>query len=90
MDRHDIGADRSGIEAALGSLATPGTMLTAIGIEDDILYGPVQVRALVEAATAAGVSARYRHLRSTKGHDAFLVEWDRLADLLREALDATS
>jgi homoserine acetyltransferase len=28
-------------------------------------------------------------IRSTKGHDAFLVEWDQLTDLLREALDRT-
>ena len=31
--------------------------------------------------------ARYREIRSTKGHDAFLVEWDQLTDLLREALE---
>ena len=32
----------------------------------------------------AGVDARYREIRSTKGHDAFLVEWDQLAAILRE------
>ena len=41
---------------------------------------------LVDAARAAGVNAQYREIRSTKGHDAFLVEWDQLTDLLREAL----
>ena len=30
--------------------------------------------------------ARYREIHSTKGHDAFLVEWDQLTALLREAL----
>ncbi len=82
MDRHDIGAGRGGIEAALRPLAAAGTRLTGVGIQDDILYGPDQVRALVDAATAAGVAARYREIRSTKGHDAFLVEWDQLTDLL--------
>ena len=38
------------------------------------------------SATTAGVDARYREIRSTKGHDAFLVEWDQLTTLLREAL----
>jgi len=87
MDRHDIGTGRGGIEAALGQLAVGGTGLTGVGIVDDILYGPRQVRALVGAASAAGVTAHYRELASTKGHDAFLVEWDQLAVILGEALD---
>jgi homoserine O-acetyltransferase len=86
MDRHDIGAGRGGDVEALRALAAAGVRLTGIGIQDDILYGPRQVRALVDAAERAGVDARYREIRSTKGHDAFLVEWDQLTDLLREAL----
>jgi homoserine O-acetyltransferase len=86
MDGHDIGADRGGVAAALGSLGTTGARLTGIGIEGDILFGPAQVRALVDHATAAGVPSAYREIRSTKGHDAFLVEWDQLGAILREAL----
>ncbi len=86
MDRHDVGTGRGGIEAALTRLAAARTGLTGVGIVDDILYGPRQVRALVAAASAAGVTARYRELASTKGHDAFLVEWDQLAVILHEAL----
>ena len=87
MDRHDIGEGRGGLSAALGALALSGTRLTALGIEDDILYGPRQVRVLADTAAAAGVRSRYRELHSDKGHDAFLVEWDQLTDLLLEALD---
>ena len=90
MDRHDIGAGRGGIGAALAELADHGTRLVGLGIEGDILYGPDQVRALVATAAAQGAHARYRELRSTKGHDAFLVEWDQLegviGDVLGEAL----
>jgi homoserine O-acetyltransferase len=86
MDTHDIGRGRGGVEAALATLATGGTRITGLGIQDDILYGPAQVHALLDAAAAAGMDATYRQLRSTKGHDAFLVEWDQLTDLLREAL----
>lgn len=86
MDRHDVGHGRGGIDAALGLLATGGTRLTGVGIQDDILYGPHQVHALVDAAIGARVSATYHQLHSTKGHDAFLVEWDQLDALLREAL----
>jgi homoserine O-acetyltransferase len=87
MDRHDVGAGRGGSEAAFSALAASGTRLTGIGIQDDILYGPRQVRALVDAAAAAGVEASYREIRSTKGHDAFLVEWDQLTTLLGDLLD---
>ena len=90
MDLHDIGARRGGLDGALRELADGGVRLTGIGIQDDILYGPRQVHALVDAAEQAGVAARYREISSTKGHDAFLVEWDQLAALLREALDSSS
>ena len=86
MDRHDIGAGRGGTVAVLERLAVSGTRLTGIGIEGDILYGPPQVRAIVEDAIAAGVTAEYREISSTKGHDAFLVEWDQLTEIVRVTL----
>jgi homoserine O-acetyltransferase/O-succinyltransferase len=86
MDRHDVGRDRGGIRPALGRLAAAGTRLTGLGIDGDLLYGPRQVTAIVEAARDQGVRSAYRELRSTKGHDAFLVEWGQLDGILREAL----
>ena len=86
MDRHDIGVAWGGLAGAYGRLAAAGTRLTGVGIEGDILYGPRQVHALVDGARGAGVDATYRELHSTKGHDAFLVEWDQLTAILREAL----
>jgi homoserine O-acetyltransferase len=86
MDRHDIAADRDGLSGAFARLADAGAQLTGVGIEGDILYGPRQVRGDIRTAEVAGVTATYRELRSTKGHDAFLVEWDQLADVLSGAL----
>ena len=86
MDAHDIGRERQGIAAALATLAEAGVRLTGVGIGGDVLYGPEQVRALVDQGVAAGLRARYRELRSTKGHDAFLVEWAQMAVILTEAL----
>lgn len=88
MDAHDVGRDRGGIVPALATLADAGTRLFGVGIEGDILYGPRQVRALVEAATTAGVEATYREIASDKGHDAFLVEWDQLTAILRDSLSS--
>ncbi|HEX7492352.1 MAG TPA: homoserine O-acetyltransferase [Candidatus Limnocylindrales bacterium] len=86
MDTHDIGRGRGGEVAALQKLAAYGTQLTGVGIEGDILYGTNQVQAMVEAAKAAGMDAAYREILSTKGHDAFLVEWGQLETILAEAL----
>jgi homoserine O-acetyltransferase/O-succinyltransferase len=86
MDTHDIGRGRGGEVAALQKLAAYGTRLTGVGIEGDILYGTNQVQTMVEAAKEAGMDAAYREILSTKGHDAFLVEWDQLETILAEAL----
>jgi len=86
MDTHDIGRGRGSTVAALQRLAAYGTRLTGVGIQGDILYGTTQVQEMVKAATAAGMDAVYREIHSTKGHDAFLVEWDQLGALLTEAL----
>ncbi|MDQ3691049.1 MAG: hypothetical protein M3406_13650, partial [Chloroflexota bacterium] len=90
MNAHDVGRDRGGLVPAFGLLAAEGVAVTGVGIEGDILYGPRQVRALVESARSAGVDAYYREIRSDKGHDAFLVEWDQLTSLFLEALAAAS
>jgi homoserine O-acetyltransferase len=87
MDRHDIGAGRGGVGPALARLADHGVRLTGLGISGDILFGPQQVRTLVDAATAEGGHARYVEVQSTKGHDAFLAEWDALAAILQGVLD---
>jgi homoserine O-acetyltransferase len=86
MDGHDVGRARGGIGAAFAALAAADVGLTGIGIQDDILYGPAQVQALVAAARSAGVDSTYRELASTKGHDAFLIEWDQLTEILGDAL----
>jgi len=86
MDRHDAGAGRGGLGAAFARLADHGVRVTGLGIEGDILYGPAQVRALTAAAAAEGAHARYVELRSTKGHDAFLVEWDQLTEVVGDVL----
>ena len=57
--------------------------LLSIGITSDILYPPHQSREIVEVARRAGVDAVYAEMDSPHGHDAFLIESDQLATLLR-------
>ena len=90
MNAHDIGRDRGGLVSAFRLLADAGVAVTGVGIEGDILYGPRQVHALVDAAVAGGVDAAYREIASDKGHDAFLVEWDQLTAILDEALEGSA
>jgi homoserine O-acetyltransferase len=87
MDAHDIGRGRGGVVSALRTLAEAGVRLVGVGIEGDILYGPRQVHALVDAARSAGVDTSYHEIASDKGHDAFLVEWDQLTAILGGVLE---
>ncbi len=87
MDRHDIARGRGDTVAALKPLGAAGVRMIGLGIEGDILYGPEQVRRLVADAIGAGIDAEYRQLRSNKGHDAFLVEWQQLTEVIGTLLD---
>jgi homoserine O-acetyltransferase len=80
MDLHDLGRGRGGPEAAFARMRAP---LLSIGITSDILYPPHQSREIVEVARRAGVDAVYAEMDSPHGHDAFLIESDKLATLLR-------
>jgi homoserine O-acetyltransferase len=55
--------------------------LIGVGIPGDLLYAPADVQAWTDAA-----GAEYRELRSTHGHDAFLLEADAVGAILAEAL----
>jgi homoserine O-acetyltransferase/O-succinyltransferase len=88
MNVHNIGRARGGVGEAFRLLAEADVAVTGVGITGDILYGPRQVRALVDAAHAAGADASYREITSDKGHDAFLVEWDQLTAIIGETLAA--
>lgn len=79
MDAHDLG------DPAVAAAQTRERVreVVGVGIDSDILYLPAEVRQWVEAYRAAGVSARYAEISSPYGHDAFLMEWDQLGEILR-------
>ena len=79
MDAHDVGRGRGGAAAALANV---GKRLTGVGIPGDGLYPEGVVRAWVEAAGAA-----YAELRSTHGHDGFLLEPDAAGAILGTTLE---
>ncbi|MBY0490583.1 MAG: homoserine dehydrogenase [Gemmatimonadaceae bacterium] len=80
MDTHDIGRGRGGISAALAPVRD---RLTGVGIPGDLLYPAESVREWTNAANAA-----YADLPSIHGHDAFLLETERVARILASAVAA--
>lgn len=78
MDEHDVGRDRGGLSAALAAV---GDRLVGVGIPGDLLYPAESVR---EWTTAA--KATYVELPSVHGHDAFLLEVDRVSAVIAKAV----
>ena len=78
MDEHDVGRDRGGLSAALSAV---GDRLIGVGIPGDLLYPAESVR---EWTTAA--NATYVELPSIHGHDAFLLEIDRVSAVIAKAV----
>lgn len=76
MDSHDIARGRQGYEAVARQLTIP---ITAVGIDSDLLYPPDECRELAELLP----QGRYEELQSPHGHDAFLIEFDQLNDIIQ-------
>jgi homoserine O-acetyltransferase/O-succinyltransferase len=80
MDLHDVGD----LGAAARATAERVREVVGVGVDSDILYYPDEVRGWVAGYRAAGANARYQEIRSLYGHDAFLIEWEQVGEILRE------
>jgi homoserine O-acetyltransferase len=92
MDHHDMfrpppagWATYAQVGWDAGRLTMP---VTLVDIDTDALYLPRQTTRLAEALRQALPARPVRHetLTSLHGHDAFLLEWDQLADILTRSL----
>jgi homoserine O-acetyltransferase len=81
MDAHDVTRGRGSRELALRALGASVARLFAVGVPGDVLYSDVVVE-----EWARGAGAAYRAIRSTYGHDAFLLEPDQVGMVLRDAV----
>lgn len=79
FDTHDIGRGRGGTQQALSDIAVPTLV---VGISTDIIFTPEEMRALADAIPGA----RYEEIDSEFGHDGFLVEYERLNNILNPFL----
>ena len=77
MDSHDIGRGRGGVETALKSIQA---RVLTVGVNSDLLFLADEARFLSQAVPFGN----YGEIKSTAGHDAFLIEFTQLTSLIEE------
>ncbi|MTD12766.1 homoserine O-acetyltransferase [Nakamurella sp. YIM 132087] len=81
MNGHDLGRGRGGVDAALAMITAP---ITVAVVDSDRLYTPAEGARIATAPTARPLQV----IHSRHGHDGFLIEADRIGDIVRTALAA--
>ncbi len=82
LNHHDVGRNRGGVKAALGSCKVP---VIVGGIVSDRLY---PLRLQVELAEQLGnCVGGLQVMHSDNGHDGFLTEFDAISDLLKRTVE---
>jgi len=79
MDLHDVSAGRGSMHEVLAGVSA---RVLSIGISSDVLYPPAEQRSIASAIPGAV----YAELDSPHGHDAFLIEFEKMNALLRDFL----
>ena len=77
MDTHDVSRARGDFDEVLRSIRQPTLV---VSIDSDVLYWPWEQREVAALAP----NARLAVLDSPHGHDAFLIDVDRLSDMVAE------
>lgn len=58
--------------------------VTLVGIEGDLLFPPETIMEAIPDLVSEGVEASYREIRTSHGHDAFLIEFEQMNNLLSD------
>jgi homoserine O-acetyltransferase len=77
MDTHDVARGRGDLDEVLRSVRLPTLV---VSIDSDVLYWPSEQREVARLVPGARLAV----LDSPHGHDAFLIDVDRLSDLVAE------
>ena len=59
----------------------------SVGISSDMLYPSYQQQQIAELLQSVGTDAGYAEIDSPHGHDAFLLNFDQLADPIADFLE---
>ncbi len=76
MDSHDLSRSRTSLESALAEISAK---LLTVGVNSDLLFLSSESK-FISANAKNGI---YREITSTAGHDAFLIEFEQLSEILR-------
>ena len=87
IDLHDICRGCDFLDAALSKIRA---RMLLVGISSDILYPPEPLRELDAHLKRLNVDSTFWRFESNYGHDAFLVEQEKMIPVLREFLNAAS
>ncbi len=79
MDLHDLSYNRGAMNDVLASIKANSL---CISIDSDILYPEHEQKAIASAIP----NADYRRIRSINGHDAFLIEFEQMTDIIKPFL----
>lgn len=82
MDAHHLGRHRGSLKEVL---ATIQANTLAIGIDTDLLY-PLEEQAFIAKNVSGG---KFETIKSNYGHDAFLIEYKQLVDIILPFLNKT-
>lgn len=75
MDSHDVSRERGSFEEVLGQVQIP---IKVIGIDSDHLYPVHEQKELAKLLK----NAEYKEIKSSYGHDAFLIEFEQINDII--------
>jgi homoserine O-acetyltransferase len=84
IDYFDIGADYGSLHAAARRTCCP---FLVVSFSSDWLYPAEQAQELVRALEDVGQAVEYYHIDAPFGHDSFLVEVDRMQEVVGSYLD---
>jgi homoserine dehydrogenase/pimeloyl-ACP methyl ester carboxylesterase len=77
MDTHDVARGRGDLDEVLRGVKQP---MLVVSIDSDVLYWPSEQREVARLVP----DARFAVLDSPQGHDAFLIDVDRLSEVVAE------
>ncbi len=75
----DVSRDRGTFEEVLSRLKA---RVFQIGVDSDFFFVPQEIKDTQKILTRAGVDNSYEEIKSIHGHDAFLIEYEQLSELL--------
>lgn len=64
--------------------------ITLVGIEGDLLFPPETIKECLADLRKEHVNSDYRQIRTPHGHDAFLIEFDQMTQLLADVFKLKS